>query len=106
MATAEPIVFDQADVEANKTIVVIFSIILWLFFLSFCVDSAKNSPYVKFFANNSLVLLIALVICGIIPIIGWIAEIGVLVLMVMNIINAVNGQGKELPLIGGIKILK
>ncbi len=67
---------------------------------------AGDKEGAKFHINQSLVLVIASVICGIIPIVGWIAEIAVLVFTVMGIISAVNGEEKPLPLIGGIKIIK
>lgn len=67
---------------------------------------AGDKEGAKFHINQSLVLVIASVICGIIPIVGWIAEIVVLVFTVMGIISAVNGEEKPLPLIGGIKIIK
>ncbi len=65
----------------------------------------------KFDLNQALVLAIAEAICGVIvriPVIGFIGGIGSLLFMVlaiMGIINAAKGEEKELPLIGGIKIL-
>lgn len=67
---------------------------------------AGDKEGAKFHINQSLVLVIASVICGIIPIVGWIAEIAVLVFTIMGIVSAVNGEEKPLPLIGGIKIIK
>ncbi len=67
---------------------------------------AGDKEGAKFHINQSLVLVIASIICGIIPIVGWIAEIAVIVFTVMGIISAVNGEEKPLPLIGGIKIIK
>jgi uncharacterized membrane protein len=67
----------------------------------------KNDPFVKYHIRQGLVLLIALIIAfaiSTVPIfgwfLGWILWLGCFVLMIMGIINAVNGQTKELPLIG------
>ena len=88
--------------------------------------AAKDSKFARFHANQGLVLLIAYIIvsvaCNVItgatvaldvPIIGlflgiiaWVAGIFCFVLAIMGIINAANGEEKELPIIGGYKLLK
>ncbi len=84
-----------------------------LFFIPLIVD--KDSEYGKFHANQGLNLLllgIAVSVLGaLIPFIGWfiISPIGgllVLVLAIMGIINALNGEEKELPVIGKYRLLK
>jgi len=71
----------------------------------------KDDSYVKFHVQQGLVLLIADVIWGfawiilaLIPVLGWLLAVAgwiiLFVLMIMGIINAVNGQEKELPIIG------
>lgn len=66
----------------------------------------KDSEFVRFHTNQGIVLFIAGVICAVVPIVGWIASIGVLVLMVFGLINVSNGEMKELPVIGKFRILK
>ncbi|GAB6108210.1 DUF4870 domain-containing protein [Fusibacter bizertensis] len=97
----------------NKNSNIIAAVAYILFFIPLVVDS--NSEFGKFHANQGLVLLllgIAVSVVGsIIPFLGWfiIAPIGgllVLVLAIVGIINALNGEQKELPIIGGIKLLK
>lgn len=77
--------------------------------------AAKESPFAQFHANQGLVLFIASFLVGMVggavPFIGWflvlpIGGIFTLVLTIMGIINAARGEMKELPLIGGIHILK
>lgn len=84
-----------------------------LFFIPLIVD--KDSEYGKFHANQGLNLLllgIAVSVLGaLIPFIGWfiISPVGgllVLVLAIMGIINALNGEEKELPIIGKYRLLK
>lgn len=102
------------DVEKNKPMAIIGYIIPILFFIPLVTD-AKNSPYAKFHANQQLDLLLFWVvgqIAGTIlsfALIGFIifplVWIGGLIFMIMGIINASKGEMKELPLIGGIKLI-
>ncbi len=99
---------DPADVEKNKTMAILA---YFIFFLPLVTD-AKDSPFAKFHANQSLVLLIGffvLTFINIIPILGqiiWlVGSIAVFVFWIMGIMNASSGKMKELPLIGGIHML-
>lgn len=67
---------------------------------------AGDKDNAKFHLNQALVLNLAMVVCGIVPIIGWICAIAVLVFMIMGLVAAINGQEKEVPLLGKIKLLK
>lgn len=99
----------QQDIAANKGISVLcyFGILLLIPLLT-----QPNSPFVKFHSNQGLVLLllwIALGVVAAIPLLGWIVSavgyVFSLVCFIMGIVNACNGETKELPLIGSIKIL-
>lgn len=103
----------QSDAEKNKAMGIVGYIIPILFFIPLVTD-AKNSPFAKFHANQQLMLLIAAVVVnvvgGIIPIIGWfiilpLGSIFLIVVAIMGIINAAKGEMKELPLIGGFKLI-
>lgn len=99
--------FDQADIEANRTMCILMAIFPILFFLVFVVDSMKNSDYSKFKANQSLILFIISVVCGIIPFLGWVCYIAYFVFWIMNIIATVNNEAKTIPLVGDkINIIK
>ncbi|MFA6183843.1 MAG: hypothetical protein WC682_01945 [Parcubacteria group bacterium] len=110
----EPVVAtNNNDIEQNKLMAIIGYIIPILFFIPLVTD-AKNSPFAKFHANQQLVLLIAAiavnVVGSIIPFIGWfiilpLGTIAILVFAIMGIINASKGLVKELPMIGGFKII-
>lgn len=95
--------YDPADIEANKVMGILAYI--WILFLVPLL-AAPNSKFARFHANQGLILFIASIICGIIPVVGWILSIVLLVFAVLGIINAAQGKAKELPLIGKIKILK
>lgn len=84
------------------------AVIAYILFFVPLLTEAKNDPFVKYHVKQGLVLFIADVIVMIgssLPVIGWflIAPIGwiaVLVLLVIGVMHAVNGEEKELPVIG------
>jgi uncharacterized membrane protein len=99
---------DPADVEKNKTMAILA---YFIFFLPLVTD-AKDSPFAKFHANQSLVLLLGffiLMFINIIPFLGqllWlVGSIALFVFWIMGLVNASGGKMKELPLIGGIHML-
>lgn len=101
------------DVNDNKAMAIIGYIIPILFFIPLVTD-AKNSPFAKFHANQQLILLIAAiavnVIGMIIPFLGWfiilpLGSIAIFVFAIIGLINAAKGEMKELPMIGGFKII-
>ena len=106
---AKPVATKE-DIEKNKVMGVLAYIGLLVLVPLL---AAKDSPFAQFHANQGIILLIFGFIVGVaagVPIIGWflIAPFGsifVFVLAIMGIINAAQGEMKELPLIGGFKIL-
>lgn len=71
-----------------------------------------NSKFIRYHINQSFVLYIFALLCGIVaivPFLGWIASavgaVMVLVFTIMGIINALKGRAKDLPLIGKYKIV-
>jgi uncharacterized membrane protein len=104
---------DPQDAEKNKAMAIVGYIIPILFFIPLISD-AKNSPFAKFHANQQLNLLLAAVVInvvgGVIPIIGWfiilpLGSIFLIIVAIMGIINGAKGEMKELPLIGGFKLI-
>ena len=110
MSEQENQVFTQEDIDANKTMGIIA---YFIFFIPLVVEPAKNSPYAKFHANQGLLialLYVASMIVQIIPILGqivgfvlWVAGV---VFFFMGLISAINGEAKELPVIGQYKLIK
>jgi len=83
------------------------AVVAYLIFFVPLLTEAKDDPFVKFHVKQGLVLFLAwivLTIFSMVPVIGWvlgpILSLGLLILMVIGILNAVNGETKELPLIG------
>lgn len=106
--------FSENDIRANKGIAVL-SYIGLLVLIPICLGN--NSKFVRYHANQGLVLFIcSMILTSIgaifefIPIIGEILaaflSLGVIILQVIGIINVVNGRAKELPIVGKYRILK
>lgn len=108
--------FDKKDIEENSVMALLSYIwILWLIPLL----AAPKSKFARYHANQGLVLFILEMIIGVVfGSLSWIPTIGIvftillslcellcLVLAVIGIVNAVQGQAKELPLIGKFKLI-
>jgi uncharacterized membrane protein len=113
--------FHPQDIESNKVMAILayFGILVLI-----PLFAAKESKFARYHVNQGLVLFIAEVAYGIVYAIlssiiwaiSWrlyfitriigIFSLVFLVLSVIGIVNAVNGQAKELPVIGKFKILK
>lgn len=98
----------QDDFEKNKIMAVVS---YFLFFIPLI--ACPESEYARFHANQSLLLLIVniggRIVLRFIPFIGGLLSslfnIAVLVFYIIGIINAFEGKKKELPIIGGYRIL-
>lgn len=116
MADQETIVFDEADVSDNKVLAILMVIFPILFFLPLVMDDKKNSAFLKFYANQALVYLIAGAATGVITsvlsviiigfIVGPVLGIFLTVCWIILLIGACKGEAKVMPLIGKITILK
>lgn len=80
-----------------------------IFFLPLLIESVKNDSFVKFHVKQGLVLflfsLVIQIVGTIIPIIGWVVimplgGLATIVLFIIGIMNALNGEEKELPVVG------
>lgn len=106
--------YTQEEIQKDKIVcgLAYIPILFWLPLVA----ATKGSKYAKFHANNGLLLLIIGVvlsivsgILGLIPFVGYI--LGTLISLVMlafvifGMVFTFQGKVKELPLIGGIKIL-
>lgn len=113
--------YDKNDIEQNKAM----GVLAYLGILVLIpILAAKESKFARFHANQGLILCIAAIIYGvaysvltsIILAISWrlyflvsiLGFVGIVfaVLCVIGIINVVNGQAKELPVIGKYRILR
>lgn len=112
--------FDPDDIAKNKGLAALsYLTVLVLVPLL----AAKDSKYARFHANQGLVLLLVevayFIVCVILnliksfvpllnipfSIVTTLLEIALCVLIILGIVNAVQGKAKELPVIGGIRLL-
>ncbi len=105
---------DSNDIQQNK-IMAVLAYFGPLFLIPLL--AAPNSPYARFHANQGLVLFILDAICGVVAgiisripivggIIGGVLGLIIFILAIIGIVNAASGKAQELPIIGGIKIIK
>ncbi len=106
------------EVGDHKLYAILGYILPFLFFLPLLQESSKNNAFARFHANQQLILLIgwvALYVVGnmlvmILYMMGVfllpLLNLAFLVLAILGIINAAQGQMKELPVIGKIRLLK
>lgn len=101
-------VYTPEDIEKNK---VVAAVAYAIFFVPLIVD--KDSEFGKFHANQGLLLLIVSLIGNAVltfSIIGIlllpVLNILLLVLFIIGVVNAINGEAKDLPVIGKYRLLK
>ncbi|MCR5001131.1 MAG: hypothetical protein K6A71_04975 [Lachnospiraceae bacterium] len=81
----------------------IIAYITWIGFIIALVAGDREGA--RFHINQALVInLFALL--GMIPFVGWIWSIFILVCWIMGLIAAINQEEKQVPLIGGITLIK
>lgn len=106
--------FDPEDIRANSTFAAV-SYIPILFILPLILK--PNSRFARFHANQGVILLIVSVVLGaiqgilsFIPIVSWIVStvFGLITFgyFLYGFINTLNGKAKELPFVGGIRLIK
>lgn len=105
------------DANTHKVLAIVGYILPFLFFLPLVSEEGKKSEFAMFHANQHLILLIGIVGLYVIHnmfymmlMVGGfflmqLINLAFLVFVVIGIINAAKGEMKELPLIGGFKIL-
>jgi len=100
--------YSPEDIEKNK---IIAAIAYAIFFVPFLFD--KDSEYGKFHANQGLLLLIVSFVGNVVLTLSSVGAIFqpflnviILVLFIMGVFNAINGEVKELPVIGKYRLLK
>ncbi|MBR5310314.1 MAG: zinc-ribbon domain-containing protein [Oscillospiraceae bacterium] len=103
--------FVKEDIERTN----ILSALCYLYFVFIIIALLlePNSKFLRYHINQSIILTVFGILCGlaaIVPIIGWIVasvgSIACLVFTVMGIVNAYKGKAKDLPLIGKYSIIK
>lgn len=101
--------FDTLDIAETKYLSIFCY--LGILFAIFALVAKPHSKFVRYHANQALVIAVlefaAGVVC-IIPLLGWLAGLVAIlfsvVCMIVGIVNCCKGRAKDLPIIGGIRI--
>jgi uncharacterized membrane protein len=113
---AEPAPATQS-VGDHKLYAILGYILPFLFFLPLLQDNLKHNEFARFHANQQLLLLIGwvgvyivgnmlIMVLYMLVFLLPLLNLAFLVLAIIGVINAVQGEMKELPLIGKFKLLK
>jgi uncharacterized membrane protein len=93
---AAPKASSKSDNGKTYAIVAHISWLGWI--LALILDKDKD-PLARYYLRQTLILYLALFLSWI-PFIGWIVGLVVLVFWVISLIGAINGEKKEVPLVG------
>ncbi|MEM1257832.1 MAG: YtxH domain-containing protein [Bacteroidota bacterium] len=92
-------VFSSDNPDAGKNIAIIAHITIIGWIIALVMNSPKKE-LASFYIRQVLGLALLGIILSFIPVIGWIASIGVFVLWLMSLIYSVGGKEKEIPILG------
>jgi uncharacterized membrane protein len=98
--TTQKTVHKSGGVEEGKTIAII-AYITWIgLLIAFIMNNDKKNTFAKFHIRQSLLLMLVAFIVSFIPLVNLIAWLFILVLWVIGLIAAINGEQKEVPVLG------
>ena len=86
--------------DQSKLVAILSYITLIGWIIALILNMNKKTELGSFHIRQALLLVILNIVLWWIPVIGWILQVVVLVLWVMGLVYAVQGQMKEIPLIG------
>ncbi|MGC9331173.1 MAG: hypothetical protein ACP5DZ_04760 [Bacteroidales bacterium] len=84
----------------GKTTAIIAHITLIGWIIAIIINSNEKNEFASFYIRQLLGLFLAGLVLAWIPIIGWLLSIAIFVFWLMSLISAVQGEKKELPLVG------
>lgn len=103
-------IFDPEDIKRTRLLAALCYCGVLFVIVGLLIE--PNSKFIRYHVNQSFVLYVFALFCGlvaIIPFLGWIASVVgailVIVFTVMGIVRAVKGEAKDLPLIGKYTIV-
>ncbi|MFW5805244.1 MAG: hypothetical protein ACOCVX_01830 [Bacteroidales bacterium] len=84
----------------GKTTAIIAHITLIGWIIALVINSNEKNEFASFYIRQLLGLFLAGLILAWIPIIGWLLSIAVFVFWLISLITAIQGEMKEIPLVG------
>jgi uncharacterized membrane protein len=94
---AAPKAAGKSDESKTYAIIAYITWIGWV--IALILNMEKKHDLARFHIRQSLIIFLAALLTAI-PFIGWIWGIVVLVFWIMGLISAINGEKKEIPIIG------
>ncbi len=88
------------DIEEGKTAAILSYITIIGWIIALVMNQEKKSEFAKFHIRQTLLLMIAAIVLGWIPFVGWIISLVLFVFWIIGLIGAIQGQKKEIPLLG------
>jgi uncharacterized membrane protein len=95
-AKAAPKASGKSDNSKTYAIVAHIGWIGWILALVLDKDKSRLS---RFYIRQTLLLYLAAFV-SMVPVVGWIVGLAVFVLWIISLIGAINGEEKEVPVIG------
>ena len=84
----------------GKTIAIVSYITLIGWVIALILNSEAKDKHASFHLRQMLMLMLAAVVLGWIPILGLIAGVVIFIFWILGLISAVNGTKKEVPILG------
>ena len=86
--------------DQSKLVAILSYITLIGWIIALIMNMSKKTELGSFHIRQALILVLANIILWWIPVIGWLLQVVVLIFWVMGLVYAIQGQKKEIPLIG------
>ena len=90
----------MAKDDQSKVIAIVSYITPIGWIIALILNQSKKTDLGSFHIRQALLLMVAGIILSWIPVVGWILAIAVFVFWIMGLVYAVQGEKKEVPLIG------
>jgi len=88
--------------DQSKLVAILSYITLVGWIIALILNMNKKTDFGSFHLRQALLLAIAGIVFWWIPVIGWLLNIVVLVFAIMGLVYAIQGQKKEVPIIGSL----
>jgi len=92
----------MAKDDQAKLVAILSYITLVGWIIALILNMNKKTDLGSFHLRQALLLVIAWIIFWWIPVIGWLLNIVVLVFAIMGLVYAIQGQKKEVPIVGSL----
>jgi len=86
--------------DQSKLVAILSYITLIGWIIALILNMQKKTELGSFHIRQALIIMLANIVLWWIPVIGWLLQIVVLIFWIMGLVYAIQGQKKEIPLIG------